>query len=69
MATLPKPQWTLTTSASANPRTQRQLSMTFESPTLQDLTPTERAGAVEQLANLLLQAAGMQAEGGDHDKR
>lgn len=41
-----------------------QLSMTFESPGLQDLTSVERSAVVEQLVNLLLEAAG-QAVGGD----
>jgi hypothetical protein len=44
--------------------TPRQLSMAFESTVIQDLTASERAGVVAQLAGLLLQAAG-QATGDD----
>jgi hypothetical protein len=43
----------------------RQLSMVFEFPVLQDLTSSERAGVVAQLANLLLQATGRAAEDDD----
>lgn len=53
----------------ASPMLQRQLSMTFESPVLQGLTPAERMNALESLVNLLLQAAGIQAEGADNDER
>lgn len=42
----------------------RQLGIAFESPGLQDLTLSERTAVVEQLASLLLEAAG-QAAGGD----
>lgn len=55
----------LTTSASTTPRPHRQLSMTFESPVLQDMDPRERAAVVAQLAMLLLQAAGVQVKGSD----
>lgn len=47
------------------PRAPQQLCMTFESSVLQELTSTERASVVTQLALLLLQAAGMDA--GDDD--
>jgi hypothetical protein len=43
--------------------------MVFESPALQGLNATERASVVEQLANLLLQTAGVQVEGVHHDER
>ena len=39
--------------------------MAFESPVLQDMTPSERANVVAQLASLLLLAAGV--AGGDDD--
>ena len=51
------------------PVAQRQLSMAFEAPVLQGMSPSERARAIAQLATLLLQAAGMQRTGvdnGDH---
>ncbi|WP_382202711.1 MULTISPECIES: hypothetical protein [Hydrogenophaga] len=44
---------------------QRQLSMAFESPVLQGMSPGERATAIAQLAFLLLQAAGVQQTGAD----
>ncbi len=44
---------------------QRQLSMAFESPVLQGMSPSERANAIAQLAILLLQAAGVQRTGAD----
>lgn len=44
-----------------------QLGLAFESVLLQDLTSTERAGAVAQLAVLLLQAAGLDL-GADDDE-
>lgn len=43
----------------------RQMTMAFESAVLQDLTTSERAGVVAQLASLLLQATGRAA--GDDD--
>ena len=49
----------LTTSAPRPPQAQRQLSMSFESPALQDMDPSDRAKVVAQLASLLLQAAGV----------
>lgn len=56
----------LTTSAPRQPQPQRQLSMTFESPILQDMNPSEQAAVIAQLAILLLQASG--AQGGEcHD--
>ena len=39
--------------------------MSFESVVLQELSSIERASAVEQLALLLLQAAGLHAGGDD----
>ena len=47
------------------PMSQRQLSMVFESPVLQGMSPGERATAIAQLAVLLLQAAGVQQTGAD----
>lgn len=44
---------------------QRQLSMAFESPVLQGISPSQRTSAIAQLANLLLQAAGVQQTGAD----
>ena len=58
----------LTTSASLHPYPQRQLSMAFESPVLQDMNSNERAAVVKQLATLLLQAADLQTERNDHDE-
>ena len=58
----------LTTSASLQPYPPRQLSMTFESPVLQDKDSNERAAVVAQLATLLLQAAGIQTERNVHDE-
>lgn len=48
---------------------QRQLTMAFESPGLQGMTPTERTSAVTQLAMLLMQAAGVQLPGAHDDER
>jgi hypothetical protein len=56
----------LTTSAPRPLQAQRQLSMSFESPAIQDMDPSDRAKVVAQLASLLLHAAGVQA-GGDDD--
>ena len=42
--------------------------MSFESPVLQDMGPSERTNVVEQLAILLLQAAGVQTEGSSDDE-
>ena len=58
----------LTTSAPPQPQPQRQLSMAFESPVLQDMDPSERANVVAQLATLLLQAAGVQVAGSNDDE-
>ena len=58
----------LTTSASLQPTPQRQLSMAFESPVLQNMNSNERAAVVKQLATLLLQAAKFQTERNDHDE-
>ena len=49
--------------------TQRQLSMAFESPVLQGMSPSERTSAIALLEILLLQAAGVQQTGandGEH---
>jgi hypothetical protein len=59
--TKPKPSIALP----SRPRAPQQLPMTFESTVLQELTSSERASVVAQLALLLLQAAGMGA--GDDD--
>lgn len=48
--------------APPTPTAPRQLSITFESPVLQGMNPTQRASAVTQLAILLLQAAGVQTQ-------
>ena len=69
MTHLPRPHRLPTTSASPTTQAQRQLSIAFESPVLQDLDPSERNKVVMQLALLLLQAAGVPATGGDHDER
>ncbi|MDO9074165.1 MAG: hypothetical protein Q7U73_12960 [Rubrivivax sp.] len=42
--------------------------MTFESPVLQDMDPSERANVIAQLAILLLQASGVQAAGSNDDE-
>lgn len=49
----------------SRPPAPHQLSMSFESVVLQELSSIERASAVEQLALLLLQAAGLHAGGDD----
>jgi hypothetical protein len=46
--------------APPRPTVPRQLSIVFESPALQGMSPCQRANAVTQLAILLLQAAGVQ---------
>lgn len=69
MTHVPRPHQLLTTSAPRIPQAQRQLSIAFESPALQDLDPSERYKVVMQLALLLLQAAGVPAAGSDHDER
>lgn len=43
----------------------QQISMSFESVVLQELSSIERASVVAQLALLLLQAAGLDAGGDD----
>ncbi len=68
MTHAPRPRRLLTTSAPPQPQAQRQLSMAFESPVLQDMDPSERANVVAQLAILLLQAAGVQAAGSNDDE-
>lgn len=47
------------------PIPQQQLCIAFESPVLQEMSPSERASAIAQLAILLLQAAGVQQTGAD----
>lgn len=64
MTKLPRAQAVSPTPAPLQPRAPHQLSMAFESAVLLDLTLSERAIVVTQLATLLLQAAG-QAAGGD----
>lgn len=49
----------------SRPPAPQQLSMSFESAVLQELSSIERASAVAQLALLLLQAAGLNAGGDD----
>lgn len=49
----------------SRPPAPQQLSMSFESAVLQELSSIERASAVAQLALLLLQAAGLDAGGDD----
>lgn len=51
----------------SRPPAPQQLSMSFESAVLQDLSSIERASVVAQLALLLLQAAGLDA-GADDDE-
>lgn len=46
----------------------RQLNIVFESMELEGMSPSQRANAVTQLANLLLQAAGVQAQGVNNDE-
>lgn len=58
----------LTTSAPPQPQSQRQLSMTFEPPVLQGMTPSERSNVIAQLAIMLLQAAGVQAREADDEQ-
>lgn len=69
MTHVPSPHRVLTTSAPRPPHAQRQLSIAFESPVLQDLDPSERAKVVAQLASLLLQAAGVRSAGDDDVER
>lgn len=66
MTHVPRPHRLLTTSTPRPPQAQRQLSIAFESPVLQDLEPSERTAVVAQLALLLLQAAGVQPTGADY---
>lgn len=49
----------------SHPPTPKQLSMSFESAVLQELSSIERASVVGQLSLLLLQAAGLNAGGDD----
>ena len=67
MTSSPKPQ--VMRIAPPASMTQRQLSIAFESPVLQGMSPSERTNAIAQLAILLLQAAGVQQTGandGEH---
>ena len=64
MTLLPRTKRVPLISAPPRPPAPRQLSMVFESAVLQDLTSSERASVVTQLAILLLQRAG-QAAGSD----
>jgi len=68
MTHVPRPRRPLTTSAPPQPQPQRQLSMAFESPVLQDMDPSERAAVIAQLAILLLQASGVQGAGSNDDE-
>jgi len=54
MANVLRPRRLLTTSTPPQLQAQRQLSMAFESPVLQDMEPSERASVVAKLATLLL---------------
>jgi hypothetical protein len=65
----PRPHRLPTASAPSTAQAQRQLSIPFESPVLQELDPSERNRVVMQLALLLLQAAGVPGAGDDHDER
>jgi len=58
----------LSTSAPPQPQSHRQLSMTFESPVLQGMTPSEQSNVIAQLAIVLLQAAGVQAREADDEQ-
>ncbi len=69
MTRVPRPHRLPTTSVPPTTQAQRQLSIAFESPVLQDLDPSERNKVVTQLALLLLQAAGVPAAGSEHDER
>lgn len=42
--------------------------MTFESPVLQGMNPSERSNVIAQLAIVLLQAAGVQAREADDEQ-
>ncbi len=66
MTRSPRPQ--LMRLAPPVPMAHRQLSIAFESPVLQGMSPNERARAIAQLATLLLQAAGVQQTGADDGK-
>jgi hypothetical protein len=54
--------------ASPAPTAPRQLSIVFETLALQGMSPGQRAIAVAQLAIVLLQAAGVQTQGGSNDE-
>jgi hypothetical protein len=58
----------LTTSLPPQPPSHRQLSMTFESPVLQGMAPSEQSNVIAQLAIVLLQAAGVQARKVDDEQ-
>lgn len=42
--------------------------MTFESPVLQGMTPSERSNVIAKLAIMLLQAAGVRAREADDEQ-
>ena len=47
----------MTTASQDLPLPSRQIALAFESPVLQDLSPSERMIVTERLASLLVQAA------------
>ena len=59
---------TVTRSAPPQLQAHRQLSMTFESLVLWDMTPSERANVIAQLAIMLLQAVGVQPREADDEQ-
>ncbi|QFZ81914.1 hypothetical protein GFK26_03615 [Variovorax paradoxus] len=58
----------VTTSASPQSKSHRQLSLTFESSVLRGMTPNERSNVIAQLAIVLLQAAGVQPREADDEQ-
>ncbi|MGZ7551338.1 hypothetical protein ACXVSG_14025 [Pseudomonas aeruginosa] len=58
----------VTTSASPQSKSHRQLSLIFEAPVLQGLTLDERSNVIAQLAIVLLQAAGVQSKEADDEQ-
>ena len=59
---------TVKTSAPPQLQAHRQLSMTFESPVLRGMTPSERSNVIAQLAIVLMQAAGVQPREADDEQ-
>ena len=59
---------TVKTSAPPQLQAHRQLSMTFESPVLQGMSPSERSNVIAQMAVVLLQAAGVQSRVADDEQ-